>query len=68
MKERIFIGKAKPHIRFIGKERIPTQRKDNYGILEPGGVRIAKVVTEYGTLMVPIKFLGKTIIITMEER
>ena len=68
MKERIFIGKVKPVKNFIGKERLPTRRKDAFGELKPGEVRKAKVVTQYGTLFVPIKFLGKKVIITLEER
>jgi len=68
MKERLFIGLVNPTVRFIGKDRLPTKRKDAFGILEPGCIRKAKVTTQYGKLYVPIKFLGKKIIITLEER
>ena len=68
MKERLFVGKVKPHLRFVGKEKLPTKRKDAFGILEPGIVRTARVVTQYGTLNVPLDFLGKKVIITMEAR
>ena len=68
MKERLFVGKAKPSLRFVGKEKLPTKRKDAFGTLEPGVVRTAKVITQYGTLSVPLNFLGKKVIITMEAR
>ena len=68
MKERIFIGKVKPYRRFVGEGSLPTKRKDAFGTLDPGMVRTARVVTEHGTLSIPIKYLGKRIIITLEER
>jgi len=68
MKERLFIGKVKPHIRFVGKAQLPTKRKDAFGTLEPGCVRIARITTHFGTLTIPIKFLGKKVIITLEVK
>lgn len=68
MKERLFIGSVKSSRRFVGEHSLPTKRKDKFGTLDPGFVRIAIVNTQYGTLKVPIKFLGKKVIITMEER
>ena len=68
LKETLHIGKVRPHKRFVGKEALPTKRKDKFGALEPGEVRIAKIGTKYGTLYPPIAFIGKNVKITMEEK
>ena len=68
MKDRIFIGKVKPSLKHVGDKQLPTKRKDAFGEIPIGAVRVARVNTQYGTLNIPIKYLGKKIIITMEER
>jgi len=67
MKERLFIGKVKPYVKYVGEKILPTRRKDSFGELKPGYVRKARIVTEYGKIYVPIKFLGKKVIVTLEE-
>jgi len=62
----IFKGMVIPSTSWIGTLQQPHTKRDRFGELMPGEVRVFYINTKYGQLTLPHQYGNKTIRITLE--